>query len=81
MFALGQFIGNTSERTDLANQVNFSVGMMVTNLSYDGSPIVRQVQYSSVFISLQDIAHTEQSYVGPFSCISVAMQVYFACAV
>lgn len=42
VFALGQFIGNTSERTDLANQVNFSVGMMVTNLSYDGSPIVRQ---------------------------------------
>lgn len=44
MFALGHFIGDTgAERTDLGNQVDFSVCMMLTNLAYDGSPIVRQV--------------------------------------
>ncbi|CAB3987511.1 regulatory-associated of mTOR-like [Paramuricea clavata] len=41
VFALGQFVGNTAERTDLANQVDFGVCMMLTNLAYDGSPIVR----------------------------------------
>ena len=43
VFALGQFVGNTAERTDLANQVDFGVCMMLTNLAYDGSPIVREV--------------------------------------
>jgi regulator-associated protein of mTOR len=44
VFALGQFVGNTAERTDLANQVDFGVCMMLINLAYDGSPIVRGVR-------------------------------------
>jgi hypothetical protein len=44
VFALGQFVGNTADRTDLGNQVDFSVCMMLTNLAYDGSPIVREVR-------------------------------------
>ncbi|XP_028395165.1 regulatory-associated protein of mTOR-like isoform X2 [Dendronephthya gigantea] len=42
VFALGQFVGNTAERTDLANQVDFGVCMVLTNFAYDGSPIVRE---------------------------------------
>ncbi|XP_046854750.1 regulatory-associated protein of mTOR-like isoform X4 [Xenia sp. Carnegie-2017] len=42
VFALGQFVGNTAESTDLGNQVDFSVGMNLISLAYDGSPIVRE---------------------------------------
>ena len=50
MFALGQFVGNPAERTDLANQVDFGVCMMLTNLAYDGSPIVREVRNLSAAV-------------------------------
>ena len=49
VFALGQFVGNTTERTDLANQVDFSVCMNLTNLAYDGSPIVREARHFKCF--------------------------------
>ena len=43
MFALGRFIANTGDRSDQANQIDFGVAMRLTQLSQDGSPLVRKV--------------------------------------
>ena len=43
MFALGRFIANTGDRSDQANQIDFGVAMTLTQLSQDGSPLVRKV--------------------------------------
>lgn len=43
VFALGRFIANTGDRSDQANQIDFGVAMTLTQLSLDGSPLVRKV--------------------------------------
>lgn len=43
VFALGRFIANTGDRSDQANQIDFGVAMTLTQLSQDGSPLVRKV--------------------------------------
>lgn len=43
VFALGRFIANTGDRSDQANQIDFGVAMRLTQLSQDGSPLVRKV--------------------------------------
>lgn len=42
VFALGRFTANTGERSDQANQIDFGVAMKLTQLSQDGSPLVRK---------------------------------------
>lgn len=42
VFALGRFIANTGDRSDQANQIDFGVAMRLTQLSQDGSPLVRK---------------------------------------
>ncbi|GFQ88914.1 regulatory-associated protein of mTOR [Trichonephila clavata] len=43
VYALGTFLNSTTERTDHANAIDHSIGMMLINkVSNDGSPLVRQ---------------------------------------
>ncbi|CAL1273011.1 unnamed protein product [Larinioides sclopetarius] len=43
VFALGTFLNSTTERTDHANAIDHSIGMMLINkVANDGSPLVRQ---------------------------------------
>ncbi|GIX87476.1 regulatory-associated protein of mTOR [Caerostris darwini] len=43
IFALGTFLSSTAERTDHANAIDHSIGMMLINkVANDGSPLVRQ---------------------------------------
>lgn len=43
VFALGRFIANTGDRSDQANQIDFGVAVTLTQMSLDGSPLVRKV--------------------------------------
>ncbi|XP_070581195.1 regulatory-associated protein of mTOR-like isoform X2 [Ptychodera flava] len=42
VLALGTFIGNCTERTDHANNIDHNVGLTLLNVTLDGSPIVRK---------------------------------------
>ncbi|ESP03931.1 hypothetical protein LOTGIDRAFT_230228 [Lottia gigantea] len=42
VYALGAFISSSSERTDHANNIDLGVGMKLTQVGADGSPLVRK---------------------------------------
>ncbi|XP_050390933.1 regulatory-associated protein of mTOR isoform X1 [Patella vulgata] len=42
VYALGAFISSSSERTDHANNIDLGVGMKLTQVGSDGSPLVRK---------------------------------------
>lgn len=44
VYALGTFLNSSTERTDHANAIDHSIGMMLINkVANDGSPLVRMV--------------------------------------
>ncbi len=43
VFALGTFVGNSTERTDHSTTIDHNVAMMLAQLINDGSPVVRKV--------------------------------------
>uniref|UniRef100_A0A4X2KJW7 Regulatory-associated protein of mTOR n=1 Tax=Vombatus ursinus TaxID=29139 RepID=A0A4X2KJW7_VOMUR len=76
VFALGTFVGNSTERTDHSTTIDHNVAMMLAQLINDGSPMVRKelvvalshlvVQYESNFctVALQFIEE-EKNYPLP----------------
>ncbi|XP_031551677.1 regulatory-associated protein of mTOR-like [Actinia tenebrosa] len=77
VYALGTFIGNTGDRSDHANQIDFGVAMTLTQLAQDGSPLVRKelvvalhgivIQYETNFgvIALQFLEEDMQKENAP----------------
>ena len=51
VYALGTFINNSTERSDHANSIDHGVGMTVSSVLSDGSPLVRKVRHSSSSIT------------------------------
>ncbi|XP_015778065.1 PREDICTED: regulatory-associated protein of mTOR-like [Acropora digitifera] len=77
VFALGRFIANTGDRSDQANQIDFGVAVTLTQMSLDGSPLVRKelvvalyglvVQFETNFgvVALQFLEEDRQKENGP----------------